>query len=184
MIARAKTDVATKETAPHEAAWLHGPDELSRREKPARASSSEGPAPADRVSSAADGQGSATQVPWSERRLRRQRDFQALREHGISRAHPLLVLRTTANELAYSRFGFAISRRVARKAVVRNKLRRRLRDLVRRAPVQGGWDMLFIARAASVTATFDELQQGLANVMERARVLITPDGLSGRRSQG
>ena len=179
MIARAKTDVATKETTSHEAAWLCGPDELPWREKPACAASSEGPAPADRVRSAAHDKGPAVQAPWFERRLRRQRDFQALREQGVSRAHPLLVLRTTPNKLAYSRFGFAISRRIARRAVVRNKLRRRLQDLVRRAPVQGGWDMLFIARTAAPTATFDELQQALANVMERAKVLTPPDGTGG-----
>lgn len=179
MIARAKTDVATKETTPHEAAWFCSPDEFSRREESACAASSEGPAPADRVSSATDHKGVAMQVPWSERRLRHQRDFQALRMQGISRAHPLLVLRTTPNKLAYSRFGFAISRKVARNAVVRNKLRRRLQDLVRRAPVQGGWDMLFIARTTAPTATFDELQQALANVMERAKVLTPPDGEGG-----
>jgi ribonuclease P protein component len=179
MIARAKTDVATKETASHEAAWFCSPDEFPRREEPACAASSEGPAPADRVRSAAHDKGPAVQAPWFERRLRRQRDFQALREQGVSRAHPLLVLRTTPNKLAYSRFGFAISRRIARRAVVRNKLRRRLQDLVRRAPVQGGWDMLFIARTAAPTATFDELQQALANVMERAKVLTPPDGTGG-----
>ncbi len=179
MIARAKTDVATKEKASHEAAWFCSPDEFPRREEPACAASSEGPAPADRVRSAAHDKGPAVQAPWFERRLRRQRDFQALREQGVSRAHPLLVLRTTPNKLAYSRFGFAISRRIARRAVVRNKLRRRLQDLVRRAPVQGGWDMLFIARTAAPTATFDELQQALANVMERAKVLTPPDGTGG-----
>jgi RNase P protein component len=31
--------------------------------------------------------------------------------------------------------------------------------------------MLLIARTAAPTATFDELQQALANVMERAKVL-------------
>jgi ribonuclease P protein component len=180
MIARAKTDVATKETTSHEAAWFCSPDEFPRRKESPCAASSEGPAPADCVSSGTDDKGSAMQSPWSERRLRRQRDFQVLREQGVSRAHPLLVLRTTPNELAHSRFGFAISRRVARKAVVRNKLRRRLQDLVRRAPVQGGWDMLFIARTAAPTATFSELQQALASVMERAKVLTPLDGSGGK----
>jgi RNase P protein component len=39
--------------------------------------------------------------------------------------------------------------------------------------------MLFIARTAAPTATFDELQQALANVMERAKVLTPPDGTGG-----
>jgi ribonuclease P protein component len=179
MIARAKTDVATKETTSHEAAWLCGPDELPWREKPACAASSEGPAPADCMSSDAHQNGSAVQASWSDRRLRLQRDFQALREQGVSRAHPLLVFRTAPNKLGYSRFGFAISRRIARRAVVRNRLRRRLQDLMRRAPVQGGWDMLLIARTSAPTATFDELQQALANVMERAKVLAPVGGSEG-----
>lgn len=165
MIAGAKTDVATKKTTPYEASWIYGPHEYSWRETPPCATSLKGQTPADRVNFVID------KVPWPEQRLRRKRDFKSLREQGVSRSNPLLVLRTSPNGLAHSRFGFAIGRRVASSAVVRNRLKRRLRDLVRRAPTNPGWDMLIIPRTAAIDVEFNALQQALANVMERAHVL-------------
>ena len=106
-----------------------------------------------------------------EQRLRRQSDFQALRERGISRAHPLLVLRAAPNGLPYARFGFIVSRRVALRAVVRNRTRRRMREIARRTPVHTGWDLLFIARRAVVQARFADLRDAMRDVEQRAGVL-------------
>ena len=107
-------------------------------------------------------------------RLRRRSDFEALRERGISRAHQLLVLRTAPNGLPYARFGFVVGRRVAAKAVARNRTRRRLREIVRRSPVRSGWDLLFIARRAATDARFADLRDAVRQVERRAGLLETP----------
>ena len=109
-----------------------------------------------------------------EQRIRRQSDFQALRERGISRAHPLLVLRAAPNGLPYARFGFIVGRRVALRAVVRNRTRRRMREIARRTPVRTGWDLLFIARRAAVQARFVELQEAMTQLERRAGLLDQP----------
>ena len=107
-------------------------------------------------------------------RLRRRSDFQALRERGISRAHQLLVLRAAPNGLPYTRFGFVVGRRVAAKAVARNRTRRRLREIARRTPVRSGWDLLFIARRAAAEARFADLRDAVRQVEGRAGLLETP----------
>ncbi len=107
-------------------------------------------------------------------RLRRRSDFQALRERGISRAHQLLVLRAAPNGLPYTRFGFVVGRRVAAKAVARNRTRRRLREIARRTPVRSGWDLLFIARRAAAEARFADLRDAVRQVERRAGLLETP----------
>ena len=89
-----------------------------------------------------------------EQHLRRQSDFQALRKSGLSRAHPLVVLRAAPNALPYVRFGFVVSKRVSKLAVVRNRIRRRMREIVRRLPLGEGWDMLIIARKDAADAAF------------------------------
>ena len=109
-----------------------------------------------------------------EQRLRRQSDFQALRERGISRAHPLLVLRAAPNGLPYARFGFVVGRRVARRAVVRNRTRRRMREIARRTPVRAGWDLLFIARQPAAQARFVELREAMTQLEQRAGLLDRP----------
>ena len=107
-------------------------------------------------------------------RLRRRSDFQALRERGISRSHQLLVLRAAPNGLPYTRFGFVVGRRVAAKAVARNRTRRRLREIARRTPVRPGWDLLFIARRPAVEAPFADLRDAVRQVEGRAGLLETP----------
>lgn len=114
-----------------------------------------------------------------ERRLRRRSDFQALREQGSSRAHPLLVLRVVANGLSHPRFGFIVGKRVARKAVDRNRVRRRLRESVRVMPVRAGWDLLFIARGPAANAGFQELRAAAEHLLRGMDLLQADDGSVG-----
>ncbi|MXY59272.1 MAG: ribonuclease P protein component [Chloroflexi bacterium] len=112
-------------------------------------------------------------------RLRRQRDFQALRENGASRAHPLLVMRAMPNSLPHPRFGFVVSKRVAPLSVTRNRVRRRLREIVRTLGVQDGWDVLLIARRSTADAPFDALQAATSSLARRLR-LLAPEGETSR----
>ena len=161
-LVRAKKNVATQETTPAAPAWIHAPDAHTRRQKGSQQASLQGQAPAGRL---------ATGTFRRDQRLRRKSDFVALRERGISRANPLLVLRTIPNALGHARFGFVIGRRVAKRAVDRNRLRRRLREIVRRMPVEGGWDALFIARRGAVDASFQALGEAVDDVERRAGLL-------------
>ena len=78
----------------------------------------------------------------------------------------------TPNQLAVSRFGFVVGRRVG-KAVVRNKIKRSLREIARHSPVEDGWDLVVIARKGSCSADFATLTRSLAALLKRARVLET-----------
>ena len=110
-----------------------------------------------------------------EQHLRRQSDFQALRKSGLSRAHPLVVLRAAPNALPYVRFGFVVSKRVSKLAVVRNRIRRRMREIVRRLPLGEGWDMLIIARKDAADAAFADLRDAVERLASRLGIVaITP----------
>ena len=67
-------------------------------------------------------------------------------------------------------------------AVVRNRVKRRLREGVRLSPVKAGWDALFIARKEAVTADFHRLKQASDNLLQRARLLEGPFPDSTRES--
>ena len=81
------------------------------------------------------------------------------------------MLRAVPNALPLTRFGFVVGRRVAAKAVDRNRVKRRLREIVRRLPVREGWDQLLIAHRASVDANFQAIQKAVLDLERRLDLL-------------
>jgi ribonuclease P protein component len=108
--------------------------------------------------------------------LSRPRDFTTLQETGAVRSHPLLVVRFLRTDLETTRFGLATGRKLGG-AVIRNRLRRRLREALRAlAPsFQPGWDVLIIARPALVNATHEDLTEAVARLLRRGGVLEGPN---------
>jgi len=113
-------------------------------------------------------------------RLTKRRDFAAVYRKGRAFAHPLVVLRLLPNQLPYSRYGFTVSKTVG-KAVVRNQVRRRLREGIRTMLVQPGWDIVVIARRKAAAADFHTLRRATAGLLSRAEVLTSglPAGQTG-----
>ena len=108
--------------------------------------------------------------------LRRPADFATLQRHGTSRAHPLVIVRTVRNGLERTRYAFSTGLRLGG-AVVRNRVRRRLREIVRSlaSRVAPGWDVLIVARPGSVSASYAELRDVVARLFGRAGIL-RPEG--------
>jgi ribonuclease P protein component len=173
---RAQANMATEETTTAPSAWLHAQDADPGRPQSAQSSPSQGSAQVGRLASGQVSERRIRQTLGRDQRIRRKSDFEALRERGISRAHPLLVLRAAPNGLPYARFGFVVGRRVAAKAVDRNRVRRRLREIARRNAVRGGWDLLFIARHAAVGVDFKELVAAVLGLERRVGLVESGEG--------
>ena len=103
-------------------------------------------------------------------RLTKSADFARLRKQGQSWPSPLVLMSMDRNELGYSRFGFIVSRRVG-KAVVRNRVKRQLREVMRHHldEVPQGWDIVLVARPPIVEARFAEIENAVARTLARAR---------------
>ena len=110
-------------------------------------------------------------------RLRHRKDFDAVFRRGRSWNNDLLVLRTLPNGLTHNRCGFVTSKRVGG-AVVRNRVRRRLREIVRAAPVKNGWDVVISAKTSAARADYHELKRAVTDLLTRANLMEdrTADG--------
>ena len=103
--------------------------------------------------------------------LSRPQDFAAL-QAGTVRSHPFFTARFLRTDLETTRFGLATGRKLG-SAVVRNRVRRRLREGLRAmAPsFQPGWDVLIIARPAIVETDHRTLVETLRRVLQRGGVV-------------
>jgi ribonuclease P protein component len=113
------------------------------------------------------------------RRLRKGAEFDGVYAKGTATSGPLVVLRVLANDEGVTRWGFAVGKRIAKKAVVRNRVRRRLREAAGAMSVCEGQDVVVTARAAAIGASFAELREALARGLRRAGVAT--DAAGGRR---
>ena len=82
----------------------------------------------------------------------------------------LIVMKVLPNESEFSRYGFSVTKSVG-KAVVRNRLRRLLREIARATCVKSGWDVVFIARPDAVTADYHELKKSVEKLLLRAHLI-------------
>lgn len=71
---------------------------------------------------------------------------------------PLFVVRVLPNGLDGCCWGFAVGKKLAPKAVVRNRTRRRLREGARLCAVGGGLDIVVTARGRLLEASFAEIR--------------------------
>ena len=84
--------------------------------------------------------------------------------------HALLHVAVRGNGLPQTRFGFSVSKRVG-KAVARNRVKRRLRAIMRELPVRAGFDIVTIAHEGASLATYDALRQAASDCLERTGML-------------
>ena len=100
--------------------------------------------------------------------LRRRADFEAIGRHGTARSSPLLVLRWMRTERPETRIGLSTPRTLGG-AVQRNRVRRRLRTLLRErlGGIGPGWDLLLIARPGAGDADYAELGAAIDALLRR-----------------
>jgi len=103
-------------------------------------------------------------------RLRRRADFARAYDRGRILNDPLLVLRLLPNELGQNRYGFVVSKRVGR-AVVRNRVRRRLQEIVRLVTPAEGYDVVLSCKAAAADASYQELEASVRRLFEKGGLL-------------
>ena len=103
-------------------------------------------------------------------RLARKSDFRAVFTEGRSWANDLVLLKALPNDREINRYGFAVGKRLGG-AVVRNRVRRRLREVVRCSSIKGGWDIVFIARQSAVESDYHTLMIATEELLARAQLL-------------
>lgn len=87
-------------------------------------------------------------------------------------ANGLLVLYARPNRTGSNRVGVTVSKKLG-KAVVRNRVRRRLREVYRlnEDKFLSGWDIVVVARSRCISADFSRLTGAYLSLAEKAGIL-------------
>lgn len=91
-------------------------------------------------------------------------------------ANSMMVLYARKNRTGTNRVGITVSKRLGH-AVVRNRVRRRLREVYRlnEAKFQPGWDIVVVARSRCISASFQDIVSAYLALAAKAGIL-RPDG--------
>ena len=87
-------------------------------------------------------------------------------------ANGLMVLYARPNRLGQNRVGITVGKKLG-KAHVRNRARRRLREVYRlnETKFAPGWDIVVVARSRCIKADFDRLTESYLSLAEKAGIL-------------
>lgn len=110
-----------------------------------------------------------------ELRLKKRREFLSLQSTGrkIHARHFLFFF--SSSSTTTSRIGITITTKVEKRAVLRNKLRRRIREIFRHltAQITPPMEMVVIARNDSCDLPFNELEREILYAIRKAGYLPT-----------
>lgn len=104
-----------------------------------------------------------------QNRLRQNKDFSWVFEVGRRVRGEVLDLKIINNNLGINRFGFIIAKNLFKTAVLRNKLKRRLREIIKKKlknkEVGKGQDIVVIAKKGMQEKSFIELEKAVDKLL-------------------
>jgi ribonuclease P protein component len=106
-----------------------------------------------------------------EERLTRNSDYVAVYNQGKVWTNNLIAMKARPNELGFNRYGVVVGKRISKKAVKRNRVKRLLREAIRLSPIKQGWDLVIIARSEAAAADYQELEIAIRRLLSRAGLL-------------
>ena len=106
-------------------------------------------------------------------RLKQKKDIERVFRKGENFKEDFLILKLAKNSLNKVRFAFIVSQKVSKKATIRNKIRRRLKDLAQSKlkKIKKGMDVLLIALPGLETKDFWEIEEIINKLFSKAKLI-------------
>lgn len=107
--------------------------------------------------------------------LKENYEFRRTYQKGVSAVSPVMVLYCRKNRLGRNRLGMVSSTKLGH-AVVRNRCRRRLREVYRleKPQLKTGYDIILVARSRTATAPWLELQKQFRRLCRKVDLMKEP----------
>lgn len=105
-------------------------------------------------------------------RIRKNMEFKNIYKLGKNYWNRNLILYVKKNGLDETRVGYTITKKIGN-AVIRNKLRRKMKEIYRLNfhNIRQGYDLIFIAKKSIKDIPYKELEGSMIHIMSIAKVL-------------
>jgi ribonuclease P protein component len=100
--------------------------------------------------------------------IKKNKNYKSVYDCNNSISDYNLVIFIKKNDYKYSRFGFTAAKKI-KKAVDRNLIRRRLKEIVRQREhkIKEGYDIVLMARVNAVESDYRSLESSFVKLMKR-----------------
>ncbi|MCK5475746.1 MAG: ribonuclease P protein component [Candidatus Pacebacteria bacterium] len=108
-----------------------------------------------------------------ELRIRKQKDFENIYSKGVYCSEGFLAVKFIGNKELFSRFGFIVSKKISKKAVERNRIKRILRESIRlsKSQIKKGYDIILITRNGIESRTYREISNTVEKLLMKSGLL-------------
>ncbi|MFH0854495.1 MAG: ribonuclease P protein component [bacterium] len=106
-------------------------------------------------------------------RLTKDKEFENVFNNGESFFTKILGIKYIKNDLSITRFGILVSAKISKKATVRNKIKRRFREILRLHldKIKFGYDIVVLTRNSITECDYEEMGKNMEYALRKAGLL-------------
>lgn len=106
-------------------------------------------------------------------RLKKKKDFEKVFNDGQTIKSDIFFLKTLPNDQKVNRIGFVVSKKIDKRAVIRNKVKRRLREAIKGflSQLKTGQDYIFIALPKIKDKGLEEIRTTIEKTLKKNKFL-------------
>lgn len=108
-------------------------------------------------------------------KLKKPKDFAVLAKVGQSFFCKEFGIKIIKNNFNYNRYGIVVNLKVDKRAVMRNKIRRRISEILRlnNKNIRQGHDIMVLTSESTKNLSFSDIEIGLLKLFKKAKLVIS-----------
>ncbi len=106
-------------------------------------------------------------------RIKKETDFRQIFKEGEKAINSFIFLKFKKNDLSITRFGFSVGKKVSNKAVLRNKIKRILNQIIKKEldRINPGFDVVVVVSNKIINKDHTEIKAELDKLLKKTGIL-------------
>lgn len=96
----------------------------------------------------------------------KKKDFNNIFKNGKTKVGKLVFLKILKNNSKINKLGVVVSAKISKKAVIRNKIKRRIREIIRQANLKNGFNIIAVAKPEIIDKNYQEIKIDVENLLK------------------